>query len=326
MKIVFAGTPIFTLPVLELIAKEFSLVGVLTAPSKRQGRKMEMKASDVFVYIELLKKNNVLPHDLPIFTPKEIDDELILSLASCHADLLVCFAYGKIFPKKMLDVFRFGGINIHPSLLPRWRGPAPIPFAIYSGDTVAGISIQRIAEKMDTGNIVAQKRFKIDREDTTESVLSSKVTSLSVELLSQVLINIDECIKNAQTQKEEEATYSRLLKKEDGHINWERSAIDIERQILAFTPWPGSHTFCNGKQLNIISAVALDDAKQTTQYDKEEDFPCGSVTGKKNNEGILVKTGSGLLCIRELQWQTKKVLQWKDFLNGTPSFIGSVLE
>lgn len=323
LKIVFAGTPIFTLPVLDLLAKEFSLVGILTAPPRRQGRKMKVYFSDVFVYSDLLKKNNVVPLDLPVFTAEKIDDELVSSLAKLKPDLLVCFAYGRIFPKKLMDVFTFGGINLHPSLLPRWRGPSPIPFAILSGEKETGVSIQTIKEKLDSGNILIQERFEICPGETTETVLSAKVAPLSARLLSKVLLRFDEYAKNAKAQQEEEATYSRLLTKEDGYIDWKKRAIEIERQILAFTPWPRTYTFCDGKKLNIVDAVAIKDT--CDNFCEQKEAECGSVLGSKNDLGILVRTGDGLLCVRELQWQTKKVLKWKDFLNGTPGFVGSLL-
>ena len=322
LRIVFAGTPIFTLPLLDLLAREFSLVGVLTSPPKRQGRRMEMKDSDVFVCTELLKKHGVISPDIPIFAVEEIDDKLISSIAELKPDLLVCFAYGKLFPKKMLDVFTLGGINVHPSLLPKWRGPSPIPFAIYSGDKESGVSIQTIKEKMDSGDILIQEKFRIEAGDTTEIILSSKVAALSAQMVAKVLLNFDDYIKNAKVQNEENASYSRLLKKEDGLIDWKKTAIEIERQILAFTPWPGTYTFCDGKKLNIIDAVAMND---DNSIENQANASSGLVIAKKNDIGILVKTGKGILCIRQLQWQTKKILNWKDFLNGAPDFIGSIL-
>lgn len=325
LRIIFAGTPSFTLPVLEVLAKEFSLVGILTSPARRQGRRMELRSSQVYAYAESLKKEGILACDLPIFTPEKLDNEFISSIATLEPDLLVCFAYGKIFPTQMIDVFRFGGINIHPSLLPKWRGPSPIPFAIYSGDVETGVSIQTIKEKMDTGDILIQEKFKIQARDTTDILLSSKVPDISVMLLKKVLFNLELSIKNAKVQREEDATYSRLIRKEDGLIDWNRSALEIERQILAFMSWPGTYTFCDGKKLNIVDAVAIDDITELEDFIVvERDAKCGSVIGKKNDMGIFVMTGKGVLCVRELQWQTKKALKWKDFLNGSPGVMQAV--
>lgn len=185
---------------------------------------------------------------------------------------------------------------------------------------------------MDSGNILAQSKFKIERGETAGGVLSGKVAILSATLLGEVLDNFETALKAAKKQDEREATYSHLLKKDDGLINWKKSAMEIERQVCAFTPWPGTYTFCNNKKLNIIKAHAYSpemDERCINNYieenAKKDEMPFGKVIGKDTKMGILVYTGNGLLCITELQWETKKALFWKDFLNGTRFFIGSTL-
>ena len=316
LRILFAGTPSFTISSLRLLATSFNLVGVLTAPSMRRGRKMEIHNSEVFDSCLNLISEGLLPKDFPIFTPKNLDDELMSSIKKLAPDLLVCFAYGKIFKKQFMTLFKKGGVNIHPSLLPKWRGPAPIPFAIWNGDEKTGISIQTIEEALDSGNILLQERFKIDDKDTTSSLLDDKISKQSTVMLEKVLNNFDEYLLNASPQDEKEATYSRLLKKSDGIIDWTCSAEQIERQIRSFSTWPGTYTFCNGKKLNIIASHV--------HNKKIQEKTIGKVLGKDN--GILVCTGEGILAIDELQWETKKKLKWKDFLNGAPNFLTLTLK
>lgn len=318
LNIVFAGTPSFALPTLDLLINEFNLVCVLTSPAKKQGRKMLLKNSDVFSHIENLKHEGKLRDDFPVFATEKLEDDLIKQIEQLKPDLLVCFAYGKIFSPQFMSIFSKGGINIHPSLLPKWRGASPIPSAMYAGEFNTGISLQTIKPKMDSGDLLIQEKITIERGMTADSVLSVQVAEKSPLLLKEVLENLQEKLNNAIPQNEAEATYSHLLKKNDGIIDWKRKAIEIEWQINAFSSWPGTYTFCNGKKLNIIEAYALDEKIEC------ETNPAGLVFGK--NEGILVATGEGILCIKKLQWETKKVLYWKDFLNGAPSFIGSYLK
>ncbi len=314
--IIFAGTPSFTIPTLHLLATRFNLVGVLTAPSTRRGRKMEVQNSPIFDSCLALIDDEVLPKDFPIFTPQKLDDELMASIKKLTPDLLVCFAYGKIFKKQFMSLFKKGGVNIHPSLLPKWRGPAPIPFAIWNGDDETGISIQTIEETLDSGNILLQENFKIEKEDTTSSLLEGKVSKQSAAMLEKVLGDFDEHLLNAKPQDEKKASYSRLLKKTDGLIDWSCSAEHIESQIRAFSAWPGTYTFCNGKKLNITTSHV---------YAREsQENAIGKVLGK--DDGILICTGQGILAIDELQWETKKKLKWKDFLNGSPNFLTFTLE
>ena len=315
LRLLFAGTPSFTIPTLRLLATRFNLVGALTSPSTRRGRKMEVQDSEVFDACHSLMNEGFLPQDFPIFTPKKLDDELMASIENLNPDLLVCFAYGKIFTKQFMTLFKKGGINIHPSLLPKWRGPAPIPFAIWYGDDETGVSIQTIKEALDTGDILLQEVFKIESWDTTSSLLDDKVSKQVVVMLEKVLSEFDEYLSNAMPQDEKIASYSRLLKKTDGLINWADSAEQIERQIRGFSAWPGTYTFCNGKKLNIISSHV---------YEKNQEGTVGKVLGK--DEGILICTGNGVLAIDELQWETKKKLKWKDFLNGSPNFLTFTFE
>ncbi len=319
LKVIFAGTPSFTIPVLDALISNSRLVGAITPPAKRQGRSMKIKDSSLASYVRALKTDGTLQESFPIFEKESIDEDLMEKVASLDADLLVCFAYGKIFPAKFISLFKRGGINIHPSLLPKWRGASPIPSAMYAGDFRTGVSIQTIKQKMDCGDILLQRSFTIEKGESADEVLSDKVAKLSAQMVKDVLEDFEAKLKGATPQNEAEASYSHLLKKCDGLIDWQRSATEIEWQINAFNSWPGTYTFCNGKKLNIIEGHAL----------LEKEAPCGvapgTVLGKDEKEGILVLTGSGILCVTKLQWETKKVLGWKDFLNGAHLFLGSRL-
>lgn len=316
----FAGTPTFTLPVLKVLMDKTNLVAVLTASPKRQGRAMKKQNSAVFDFIEKLKDEGKLGEDVPVYTPEKLDDNFLNSCANLKCDLLISFACGHIFPMSFVSLFRMGGINIHPSLLPKWRGAAPIPSAIYNGDFVTGVSVQTIKAKMDAGDILIQEPFTIEENENACDVLQGKVANIAASLVEKLLDDFEVYLKNATCQDEKEATYSRKLRKEDALIDWTRSALEISWQVRAYHSWPGTCTFCNGKKLNIIAAHEYKKHDISNFY-KENVGSFGKVIGLDASEGILVQTGSGILCITELQWETKKALKWKDFSNGCPALL-----
>ncbi len=319
MKILFAGTPDCAVPALKILAEKFTLCGVLTNPPAPVGRSKKLQDSQIAIAVKNLQEHGLLPRDFPILTPVKLDDNFREELKKLKPDLLVCFAYGKIFDNKTMEIFPLGGINIHPSLLPKWRGCAPVPYAIMSGADETGVTIQTIAEKMDAGNILAQCKIKIDNDDTTESLLA-KCSEESCCLLVKTIENFTDSLKNSKPQNEEEATYSHFLKKENGLINWEESAKQIDKKIKAFTPWPGCFTFKKGEKINIIKA------NQYQNYNEEnsgieDGKKIGEIIGTDKKAGILIKTGNGILAVSVLQKQAKKKLFWKDFLNGSPDFL-----
>jgi len=317
--VMFAGTPIFTLPVLKILIDKTNLVGILTASSKRQGRAMKKQNSAVFNFIEELKEAGKLEKNVPIYTPEKIDDAFTSSLPSLQCDLLISFAYGHIFPPSFISLFRMGGLNIHPSMLPKWRGASPIPSAMYNGDFATGVSVQTLKEKMDSGDILIQEPFIIEENECADDVLQGKVANVSASLIEKILNELEVYLKNATPQDEKEATYSCKLKKENAIIDWTRSASELSWQVRAYNSWPGTYTFCNGKKLNIIAAHEY--KKSMDGNFSKENASFGKVIGQDANEGILVQTGRGILCITELQWETKKALKWKDFLNGCQAFL-----
>ncbi|UTC68009.1 MULTISPECIES: methionyl-tRNA formyltransferase [unclassified Treponema] len=321
MRILFAGTPSCAVPALNLIAREFDLCGVLTNPPAPAGRNKNMQDSDAALAVKELIKEGVLPEDFPVLTPQKLDDNFRKELAALKPDLLVCFAYGKIFGPKTMALFPLGGINIHPSLLPRWRGCAPVPAAILAGDRLTGITIQTISPQTDCGNILAQIEVPLNNSETTESLLAD-CSNKCCPLVQEVLLDFGNKLKLAKPQDDSKALYCSMLKKEDGLIDWSKPAEEIERKIRAFTPWPGCFSFKKGEKIGIIEANFYIEA--SNEMTKNQKF--GTILGTDKKCGILVQTGNGVLAVSILQKQAKKKLGWKDFLNGSPNFLEGCFE
>lgn len=317
LKVFFAGTPACAVPALYAIARCYPVVGILTNPPAVVGRKKQMLVSEVAAAAELLKQQGIIAADVPIFTPEKLHTAFRTAAAKTAADIMVCFAYGKIFGPKSLALFPLGALNIHPSLLPRWRGPSPVPAALAAGDGVTGVTVQYMAQEMDAGDIILQQSLSIEPHDTTETLLE-RCSQLGAELIVQALDKISAGTVQHSPQQTEGVSYCRLLQKEDGRIIWTEPACVLDRVIRAYHPWPGAFTMWNGTQLTICKA-----APYLLPY-TQTDVP-GTVLGIDKRHGILIQTGEGILAVEVLQRQTKKALQWKDFLNGSPSFIGTRL-
>ena len=322
LKIVYAASPEPAVKPLEILAKNsnFEIVAVITNPATSQKRSKEEIATPVAVCAKEL--------GIKIFTPQKLA-EIVDDLKELKPDILVCFAYGKIFSESFLSIFPLGGINLHPSLLPLYRGCAPVPAAILAKDKETGITIQRIAKKMDSGNILLQEKIALNGTETSESLLKS-VANLGGGYFEKVLTQIENGTITETAQDESKATYCGMLNKEDGLINWENSAIDICAKVRAFYPWPGTFTQNNGNTLLIHAAKVLAEneltALSTEIIENEKNAKPGTVLGMCKKHGIIIKTGSGLLCVTNLQWKTKKAMDYKSFLNGSRDFIGSVCE
>jgi methionyl-tRNA formyltransferase len=249
-----------------------------------------------------------------------LDAKARKEIAALQCDLLITFAYGHIFGPKFLALFPKGGINIHPSLLPRYRGPSPIPAAILAGDTETGISIQKLALQMDAGDILAMKKISISARETTAS-LSETVACKAAEMLQAFMSDFLTVTVLAEPQHGE-PVYCSLITKEQGIINWNRPAIYIDAQIRAYTPWPLCFTRWQGEELYILKGSVLEEGMQTHL----PGTGIGLVLGTDRVYGILVQTGEGVFAVSQLQRRAKKALDWKAFLNGARDFIGSRLE
>jgi methionyl-tRNA formyltransferase len=255
---------------------------------------------------------------IPILKPEKLDSSAREQAAALEPDLLVSFAYGTIFGPKFLALFPLGGINIHPSLLPQYRGPTPIPAVILNRETATGITIQRLAAEMDSGDILVQETVALNGRETTAG-LSETMAEKAAQLLPASLRGIANGTLRARPQDHRVATYCSLIIKEDGFIDWNRSAVEIDARIRAFDPWPLSWTTHEHVQLFVLQAEVLEENTNNAAA-----LP-GQVLGKDKDKGILIQTGSGILAVSRLQYQTKKALAWKDFLNGARNFMGARL-
>ena len=320
MNVFFAGTPECAIPALQAIAKTYTLVGVLTAPPARVGRGKKYTESAVAQAVAELKERGIITQEVPVFTPEKLNMDVRESIAEIRPDIMVCFAYGKIFGPKMLTLFPYGALNIHPSMLPRWRGPSPVPAAILAGDSITGVTVQYMAQEMDAGDIIIQKELPIDPSDTTETLLS-RCAKVGASLIVHALKMVETASVTAAPQNHEAASYCTLMQKDSGLLCWQDNAAAIDRKIRAYTPWPGAFTYWMGSKLSIIQAHPY-----TGNAAAESPETPGLVLGIDKREGILVQTGKGILAVQILQKETKKAMQWKDFLNGAAGFIGDMLK
>lgn len=324
LNVVYAGSPdISALPLTELVKSGIChVVAVLTNPPSPQGRSKALVPTPVALAASEISTTVASAADIAILTPQKLDEALRNQIAALKPDLLVCFAYGKIFGPKFLSLFPMGGINLHPSLLPRHRGCAPVPAAILAQDKQTGITIQRIGLEMDAGNILLQEVIELTGKETSESLLSD-VSARGGKLLAKVINTLDkakekDCPVDEIIQDGSKATYCTMLQKSDGQIDWRENATSIDAKIRAFYPWPGAFTTSNGVTLRLHASSVYN----TDDVGKEP----GLVLGSDKKNGILIQTGKGVIAVSNLQWQAKKAMNWKDFLNGSHNFIGTILE
>jgi methionyl-tRNA formyltransferase len=315
MRILFAGTPALAVPSLMKAAHAHEVVGVLTTPDQQAGRGRALVCSPV--------KEAASTLGLPVLQPEKLDESFLQTVKSLAPDILVVAAYGKIFRQSLLSLFALGGINMHPSLLPKFRGPSPISAAILEGDDETGVTIQKVARKFDTGDILAQERFPLKGDETT-ATLSDPLALLGAELLSGVLADFASGREPAaRIQDEAAATYCRTIQKEDGLVRWDEPAAVIERKMRAFDPWPRASTNLSAETLLLLKSHVLPD-NLGAHYLREGRVP-GDVLAADKDHGLLVQTGRGLLAIERLQLQFKKPLDWRSFLNGHPGIVGTRL-
>ncbi|GHT70126.1 methionyl-tRNA formyltransferase [Spirochaetia bacterium] len=314
MRILFAGSPAIAVPALEAVSRLaesaangiWRLSGVLTNPDSPRGRHGKPEPTEVGAAALAFPP-------IPILKPEKLGSEAREAVAALKPDLLVSFAYGRIFGPKFLALFPLGGINIHPSLLPKYRGPTPIPQAILNGDAETGITIQRLAVEMDSGDILLQERIPLTGRETTAS-LSEEVSRRAAVMLPEALRGIAAGTLAGRPQDHSAASYCGLFSKDEGRIDWTKSAREIDAQIRAFTPWPLSWTMHGEQYLYILAAETVSGAVS-------EKAP-GAILGIDKQRGILVQTGDGALAVTMLQYRTKKALEWRAFLNGVRDFTG----
>jgi methionyl-tRNA formyltransferase len=321
MRILFAGSPAIAVPSLEAAARGGELAGLLTNPDSPRGRNGRREATAAAAAAERISGERVRSglSPIPVLKPEKLDGEAREAVLALKPDLLVSFAYGRMFGPKFLSLFPLGGINIHPSLLPKYRGASPIPQAILERDTETGITIQRLAAEMDSGDILAQEAFPLDGRETAES-LGEAAAEKAAALLPSVLEGLAGGVLRGRPQNHGEASYCSLISREDGIIDWNAGAAEIDARIRAFTPWPLCRTKFRGQELYIREARPLE--KRPEGIPRAEP---GTVLGIDKGAGILVQTGDGVLAARVLQLEARKALDWRAFLNGVRNFTGSRL-
>jgi len=307
MRIVFMGTPAFAVPTLQqLVSNGYEIIAVYTRQDQPAGRGQQMCYSEV--------KRAAIDLNLKVIQPDSLRKEAHQTeLSNMAPDLIIVVAYGQLLPKTVLSIPRLGCLNIHPSLLPKHRGAAPIASTILNGDKWGGISIMQMDEGLDTGPVLAQSQVLIRDEDTT-ATLSEKFSVISAKMLIDILPNWARGTITPQPQNNSLSSFTKQFRKEDGEIDWQKPAIDTWRQIRALHPWPGAYTHYKGKVLKVLEAFPSDVASTAS---------VGNVV--PINRGCGVVTPDGILQLAKVQYEGKQPMSINDFVNGQRSFIGAKL-
>lgn len=307
------GTSIFADRVLSsLLEENYNIISVYTRPDKKIGRKRELQKSPV--KITAGKKS------IPVFTPDKLDEGAVLEIKSRRTDIIVVADYGKILPKTILEIPGFGAINVHASLLPKYRGPSPIQNAILNGDAETGTTIMLMDEGVDTGDILSQRPIAINKDETYLE-LSKKMAQASAELLLKTIPTWVEQKITPRKQVDSKATLCQLIERQDGKIIWTDEAESIYNCFRAFCPWPGIFTFWerNNSFLRLkLNKISLLKNNPETKRHTAEVF--------RLEEKIGVQTTSGIIILEEIQLEGKPGVKIEDFINGYPDFIGSILK
>jgi methionyl-tRNA formyltransferase len=289
------GTPLFALDSLKAIAQNHKISAVITQPDKRQNRGYKLTPPPVKIFSD---KNNI-----KTFQPERLaDDELISALSNISPDLIVVAAYGKILPESILNLPKFGCINVHASLLPKYRGAAPIAWAIINGEKKTGITIMQMDKGLDTGDIILQKEVNISEKET-EGELRQKLSAIGAQTLTTALEMFENKTVVKTPQNNNLSSLAPIIKKEFSVINWGGNADDIHNLVRGFNPWPCSRTFLRGKLLKI----------HKTEIDTNCDLPPGAI---KQLNPLIVSCLSGSLEILEVQPEGKKIMSAQDFVHG----------
>lgn len=300
LKIIFIGTDLVGCELLRKLSKLFDVMLVVTGQDKPAGRKLELQPSPVKVTAEGL--------GIDIFQPLNINAEMsVRRLANMNPDMIVVMAYGQILSREVLDIPKIDCLNVHASLLPKYRGASPIQASILNMDRMTGISLMKMVSKMDAGPVYRQFELPITESDTG-ATLSDKLAKLTAEEVPRALIDIEGGLDPVE-QDDSKVTYCGKISKADGQIDWSQSGREIMARLRAFDPWPGTYTFLGEKRLKIVSAEIRQNAEGEPGLVKRDGIVCGE----------------GMISPLELQIEGGNVQSLHDFINGHPDFIGSVL-
>ncbi|MER2498319.1 methionyl-tRNA formyltransferase [Vibrio neptunius] len=304
LKIVFAGTPDFAARHLAaLLSSEYEVIAVYTQPDRPAGRGKKLTASPV--------KHIALEHDIPVYQPENFkSDEAKQELADLNADLMVVVAYGLLLPQAVLDTPKLGCINVHGSILPRWRGAAPIQRSIWAGDLETGVTIMQMDIGLDTGDMLKIATLPIETTDTSASMYE-KLAELGPQALVECLADIADGKASPEKQDDELANYAKKLSKEEARINWSDDAEHIERCVRAFNPWPMSHFEAADNSIKVWQSRV--DVQTTTEAP-------GTIL-QADKTGIYIATGKHILVLEQLQVPGKKAMSVQDILNSRASWF-----
>lgn len=334
MKLVFMGTPDFAVPALSALYEAgHEILAVVSQPDKPKGRHGALSAPPV--------KEKALSLGIPVLQPEKASDEAFLrEMRALSPDIIVVAAYGKLLKPALLELPRYGCVNIHASLLPRWRGAAPIQWAVIEGDRTAGITTMQMDAGLDTGDMLLKREIEVAPEETGGS-LFEKLSALGGELITETLRRIEDGTIPREKQPEEGMTYARMLTKEMGDIDWSADAEAIERLVRGLCPWPGAYTHIGGKVLKIHKAALVSkEAKRArktggeeaqTEQETREAAQADAAETQLPDAGpgtlfcsrgrLLVRCGNGMLELSEVQLEGKKRMQAADFLRGAEAFL-----
>lgn len=305
VKIVFMGTPEFSVPTLKALAAAYDVIGVVTQPDRPAGRSREPLPPPVKVAANML--------GIPVLQPERLrNPEVIEALKQWPADLYVVAAFGQILPQAVLDLPRLGGLNVHASLLPRWRGASPIQHAIKAGDTRTGVTIMKMDAGLDTGPILTTHEIEI-ASDETSATLHDRLSKLGAELLIPTIKSYVEGTLVPRPQPDEGVTLAPQIHKDDGRIEWSASAEKIDHLVRAFTPWPGTFTMWRGRLVKVLSGRV-----------EHGNLPAGCVDVVDGQ--MLIGTGSGVYAPTRLQMAGRQALDVRAFVNGQPEIDGDLLQ
>lgn len=305
LKIVFAGTPEFAaLHLQALLESEHDVIAVYSQPDRPAGRGKKLQASEV--------KKLAVEHGIPIYQPQSLKtEEAQLALAELQADIMIVVAYGLILPNAILSTPKLGCLNVHGSLLPKWRGAAPIQRSIWAGDAETGVTIMQMDEGLDTGNMLSKYPLVIAKKDTSAS-LYQKLAGIGPKALLETLASLAELQPEIQDNKQ--ASYAKKLSKEEARIDWDLPAEQLERNVRAFNPWPVAFFTLNGLNIKVHSCEVV---KSDTS-----NIPIGQII-RADKQGILVATSNGCLLLTTLQLPGKKPMLATDVLNGKAAWFAA---
>lgn len=310
MNVIFMGTPDLAATVFEsLIDSKYNIIAAVTQPDRPKGRGKKLVYSPV--------KELALSHEIPVLQPvRARDEDFIEELKGYNPDIIVVAAFGQILPKEILDLPKYGCINVHTSLLPKYRGASPIQWAIMNGDEKTGVTIMHMDVGLDTGDIIIQKEVIIDEKETAQT-LHDKLAICGGKLVLEAIDLLELGKAPRVKQDDTKASHVKTLDKTIGEIDFLMSAVEIERRIRGLNPWPSAYTFFNGQNLKIWQAKVI---KEFT----DEDAKPGEIV-KLLSDGIIVKTGRDYLKLLEIQMAGKKRMQVSQFLRGNSIELGTIL-